>query len=247
VFEFTAVHRGLLQQMVVVWDPTESGAPTVDPAAPYGSSNPWKDVQRVAEKHGMKAPKAEAMRLHRETESALGVLLALGTLPAGRYELADPLAGRKSAFAGISLVDRAESAIAGELRTHPPHQRGRMLRFEFRDEHRQALQAMSLEWREWSEDDDDWIDGPAIDAKRPYGNLTFFFLELARAIGLSPARPTTRDDHGLSHDQIRRLGRLHHEMDLALQVFLRQAELPLGRYAPTPEAEKPWTRVEPAR
>ena len=64
-----------------------------------------------------------------------------------------------------------------------------------------------------------------VDLKRPYGEQTYFELDMAEAIGESVKRDTVgRPD--FTPAQRARYERLHREMQQALQVFLEHATLP---------------------
>ncbi len=46
-FHLSEHHVALLRKMVISWDIAEAGAPTVEPAAPYGSTELLDDVASV--------------------------------------------------------------------------------------------------------------------------------------------------------------------------------------------------------
>lgn len=98
-FNLTEDHLKLLRRMVVGWQDCETGAPEIDPKRPYGNSDVSLDV---AETLGWPIPNAErmpsreyerarealqdrAMRIHRETQTALDVVLRTGQFKAGLY------------------------------------------------------------------------------------------------------------------------------------------------------------------
>jgi hypothetical protein len=63
-----------------------------------------------------------------------------------------------------------------------------------------------------------------MDPKRPYGDMTYFFIDMAAALG----RPVIRDGKGdpqFSHQEIKEYQRLHGEMLWAITAFLRYAKL----------------------
>jgi hypothetical protein len=66
--------------------------------------------------------------------------------------------------------------------------------------------------------------GPNIevmDPKRPYGNMTYFYIDIANALG----RPIMPDGSGLSTHEIEDYQRLHGQMLWAVAAFLRYAKL----------------------
>jgi hypothetical protein len=63
-----------------------------------------------------------------------------------------------------------------------------------------------------------------MDPKRPYGGMTYFFIDMAAALG----RPLMRDRKGdpqLSRQEVKDYQRLHGEMLWAVTAFLRYAKL----------------------
>ena len=89
-------HVALLRRANVTWSSTECGAPRIDPKRPFGNSDLLMDIARIlgwklfedgcGEKHLSKEQHAEAVLLHRETETALQVMLAIGSFGLGEYE-----------------------------------------------------------------------------------------------------------------------------------------------------------------
>ena len=99
-FTLTADHLKLLRRFVVGWQDCETGAPEIDPKRPYGNSDVPLDV---AEALGWPIPNEErmtageydrarenlqerAMRIHREMQTALEIVLRTGMFEAGNYE-----------------------------------------------------------------------------------------------------------------------------------------------------------------
>ena len=91
-FQLTEDHIKLLRQMEVGWQRDEFGAPEIDPKRPYGNSQVYYDI---AEHLGRDIPeepkefsdeeKAEMFKLHRETETALQIVLRTGNFAPGVY------------------------------------------------------------------------------------------------------------------------------------------------------------------
>jgi hypothetical protein len=85
--------------------------------------------------------------------------------------------------------------------------------------------------------------GTGIDSKRPYGDMTCFYLDMARLLDVAP------DGHGagcqsrFSKAQIERFDALHRSMGPAVQVFLAQAALPPAIFARRPAGYGVWRRV----
>jgi hypothetical protein len=94
-FCLTQQHIMLLQAACVEWWDCETGAPAIDPKRPYGNSYVPGDVAEIlgirpeGDDDGnavlTKEQESECLRLHRETETALQIVLQHGLTP-GLYE-----------------------------------------------------------------------------------------------------------------------------------------------------------------
>jgi hypothetical protein len=92
-FEVTEDHLTLLRNANVGWDGCEFGAPSIDCKRPYGNSAVYGDMVRLLEWGGDGEYEAftehqqhELDRIHKETATALQIILAVGYFKAGRYE-----------------------------------------------------------------------------------------------------------------------------------------------------------------
>lgn len=105
-FTLTAEHVALLQAAWVDWEDVEWGAPAIDPKRPYGNGDLDRDLYYALatpearasvwdDDHGLPAGLApdewrlicERNRvLHRETETALQIVLRAGSFTPGVYE-----------------------------------------------------------------------------------------------------------------------------------------------------------------
>ena len=133
----------------------------------------------------------------------LRIATEFGSCPAGTY-----LYGRPPA-------DHEYSFFVEEL----PEECG----FVFTDTHRALLAKMSWELS------DPYLDEeiPGADPKRPYGDFTFYQLEMALHLGLIPAqKPADRDP--MTPQIVDAMTDLHFQMQPALQVFLHHFALADG-------------------
>ena len=103
-FTLTEDHIKLIRRMCVGWQHCEYGAPEINPKRPYGNSSVegdiyeilgWVDMKNLTEDEeedlfdgrGEFGDLAErAMVLHRETETALQIVLRIGSFTPGIYE-----------------------------------------------------------------------------------------------------------------------------------------------------------------
>ncbi len=93
-FTLTDEHVELLRNMWVVWQDCETGAPEIDPKRPYGNSNVARDVAEtlgwIEDGGELDDDDAErAMTLHRETATALQIVLCVGRFEPGVYDRVD--------------------------------------------------------------------------------------------------------------------------------------------------------------
>ncbi len=98
-FVLTDQHVALLRAANISWYEIEWGAPAIDGKRPYGNSDINGDLARLlnvdafidheGEERWTPEQFEEMRRLHRETETALQVILAAGQFTPGRYVTSD--------------------------------------------------------------------------------------------------------------------------------------------------------------
>jgi hypothetical protein len=96
--------------------------------------------------------------------------------------------------------------------------------FEFTAQHRRLLEQMSWEVSDPYSDE----DIPGADPKRPYGDFTFYQLEMALHLQLIPAQKPA-DHDPMTPEIVDAMTALHGQMQPALQVFLDRFEIAEGR------------------
>lgn len=202
--ELTLERIALIRRMVVAWNGTEVGAPMIHPDAPYGSTDRDDDIYNVT------GDDEGAEEEHRLLGDALAVFLQNASLKPGRYQYHNPLA--KLSSADVFDLFRDE-----ETRQTPEH-----ITFDVTEEHLKLLPRLSLAW-------DEEYEVPAVDPKRPYGDMTWYTVEMSVHLG----EPPEKDTNGravMPEAQEQRLMRLHREMQPAMQIFLRSADLAPGEF-----------------
>ena len=215
-FDLTLERIALIRRMVVAWNGAEAGAPMIHPDAPYGSTDRDGDIFNVT------GDDEGADEEHRAMGDALAVFLQNAVLKPGRYQYHNPLAKLDSS----DVFDVFRDEATGETPEH--------ITFEVTDEHLRLLSQLSLEW-------DEEYDVPSVDPKRPYGEMTWYTVEMAVHLGEPPEKDA--DDRAiLTDEQENRLERLHREMQPAMQIFLRYGDLGPGPFR-QPEGTVGW---EPA-
>ena len=99
-FKLTADHIKLLRRANVGWNDAETGAPEIDPKRPYGNSDVAGDVCEIlgwrpegcaGDDDGCytEEQRDRALALHRETETALQIILQMGEMTPGTFRQTD--------------------------------------------------------------------------------------------------------------------------------------------------------------
>lgn len=202
---FTPQHAALLRLLRVQWMPVESGAPGLDFEQPLLGG---PDTMAIARQALRTADDALVIRRMAELcRLAPRFVASQGKLAPGRYTLP---AEMKEAF------DFPESGVDA--------QGG----FTLRAEHLALLRAAV--WREADaqqleavlREGDRFWPMPFIDGKRPYGDASYYQIDMGRLLG----QPYQLDAKGYAiTDPAKdaRLEKLHYETLAALQVFLGHA------------------------
>jgi hypothetical protein len=194
----------IIREMVVSWNITETGAPTIDSEIPIGHGNFLNNLIRIT---GIN-DKDLAISLFQETNQFLEEYLQVADLRAGRYSYPNYLCTKGNNITIDILLD-----------IDPSQAKNQVITFDFTEQHKMLLQAASIRWHEWDEEDEGLYPTPGIDPKRPYGDRTYYELDMADALGM---------DYSEKLDPY--FQKLHFEMQSALQVFLRYASLPVDSH-----------------
>jgi hypothetical protein len=171
------------------------------------------------------APREEILRLGGrdggDAYRALAILLKFGELAPGDYSYANPFAGD----AGSWPVDAYGDAVI--VVPNEPE-----VRFHITADHLRLLHAACA-------------NGPGIDVKRPYGDMTCFYLDMGKLLGVAPQPDGTGCEESFTTDQLRRFDELHRSMAFALQTYLAHATIVPGKFARNPLRSGKWQRVAP--
>jgi hypothetical protein len=210
----TSKHVAALRKLRFDWNTRiESGGPVVDPAAPYGSGDMAADLAPII---GTRDRLAIA-RFHREVCAVLVWALENGELADGQYRLAHlDNAGMEQRLrrdlAGLP-AERIAAVLADLPQLEPDGY------FRFTGQHRQLLRALRFEWPDvqiMRIVAGSGYPAPAVNFKRPFGDMTAFEIDMASVLGLP--RPS------LGHvDPL--LNRLYWDMWPALQTFVEHATI----------------------
>jgi hypothetical protein len=202
--QLAARHLSLIHLLRVTWSPVEDGAPAIDIKTPL-----MRKGETIAV--AMEAMNTTDEQLAVRTLAELGLLvprfvLGEGTLTPGMYAV--PTEMRKYFEAYKSGVDATGM-------------------FDFGQEHLALLKGSN--WNIVDSDNiDEVLDGdtfwpmPDIDGKRPYGDMSYYPIDMARLLG-QPYQTDASGDMIEDPDKDARLEELHTHMLAALQVFLVHA------------------------
>jgi hypothetical protein len=168
--------------------------------------------------------------VYRHAMCAAEVLIQLGELARGRYEYENPLAGQP-----FELQPYLEHGHA--------EMRGTRVAFEVTTDHLKLLRHLGTGVR----DDGGFLIGIEIHAKRPYGEMTAFELDMGDILGIEPLGPPREDrpsQRDFTSEQLERFIALHEQMQPVLQIALQHATLTPGRFIRRPRASGRWRRTD---
>ncbi len=208
-FELTEIHLKMIRALHFTFDPTESGAPTISPERPYGSANLFADLEKLTGE----SDRLELAKKHTELYLALKTFLKHSSLGKGTYKVSnmDPDDIREISRQQLDVKDQI--TITAEQLV--------------------AMKALLWEWVESDEIEEQLDMGnwpvPKTDPKRPYGNFTYYQVELAEFLGWEMAQ----DEEGnfkTSSEQDEKLANIHNSLPGVFQVYVENADLAPGVY-----------------
>jgi hypothetical protein len=209
----TVPHISLLRHMHFTWDPAETGAPMLDPERPYGTAALLEQLRGMfpgEEDH------ATAQR-HVEMMFVLERALAHGFLDPGDYAVQN-LYPRKQRSA-LSGADGLSDADLGWIDA-------RTVRVG--EQHIKLLRAICVRWPSTSECEDrlarNVFPAASCDAKRPYGDMTAYMVDMTRILGLLDSDLSASSDNDSLH-------LLHLQMLPVMQVFVEHCRLEPDTYS----------------
>ncbi len=212
--EFNALHEKLPRCAKLYWLMVESGAPGIS----FSRFDEVDDTQNLDEKvlEFAKSAIEESSKqvLTEDLKSAIGSLAQALEIVLDHGEIKPGMYDCQK-----SKIDTTSLEILGiNLKN----------RFELTHEHIMLIRKLSVR------------EGvlPYIDPKRPYGNMTYFEFEMAKASGMT----LPRNGAGFPEKEKQHLHKLHFEMLPALHVFLRNAKIERGTFKHK-RFTRPWERV----
>jgi len=217
-FTLTSDHVRLLRQLRVVWVSVEAGAPVVDIEMPFGSKEIHRDVARILGHPGVfpappsgtprgRAGQMEVAELPAGLLEAVEILLDAGKLRPGSYTIVNGMRERVAATGQTWLIDDGVVPKVPATLTFP---------FQVTEDHLKLIAHANFDFF-------------GFDLKRPYGDMTYYWLDIADALGVA-IPPRTADGYAFTPEQIARFDRLHGEMLFTFQALLQYAQLEPGVY-----------------
>ena len=200
VYDLTLERIALIRRMVVAWGGEDPGAPTIHPDAPYGSLDRDGDIANVT------GDDEGAEEEHRALEVGLVVFAQNAQLKPGRYQYHNALAKLDRGAVGDVFRDLE----TGETPEH--------ITFAVTPEHLALIPGLGFGW-------DQARGVPRVDPQRPYGGEGSYLDAMKRHLATIPQAAANDDE-----DAETRLVRLHRELQPALQIFLRYADLGPGDF-----------------
>lgn len=196
--EFSAQHLSILRNLRVTWLPVESGAPGLRQFMPFGAN---RSTLPFGFELISRRDEVMLAKLLVETGQLIPAFCMHADLAVGRYAVP---ADMRDYFADPQTGVSSDGT------------------FDFREEH--AVLLRHFNWRMDMLDPPCW-PLPGVDGKRPYGDCSYFQIDMAAHLG----KPYSVGSNGeVQTDEARdaELAGLHCQMLTALQVFLLHARLP---------------------
>lgn len=214
----TADHLRLLRQLRVAWAPVEAGGPMIDGEMPFGSVEIERDMARILGHAGKRSERD--FGLPEGLVQAVAVLLDNAKLQPGTYEIFNGMGARIAGGGKLEISDSVALEIPAS----------RTLRFEVTPDHLKLFARASF-------------NEIGFDLKRPYGDMTYYWLDIADALGVAVPRAADGSPD-FKPEQIARFDRLHGEMLFTFQAFLQYAQLEPGVFV---MRDGRWTRKDTVR
>ncbi len=206
----TSDHIKLVRKLKVTWVNCEAGAPMINSENPFGGRGIYEDMAKIL---GLGDPSRLNTDQKRQLDQMLvdlaydipAIFLSSATVKAGKYLLKNTI-----------IDDYPAGKFNINIDGSGDYEFGKSLTFDFdlTEDHVKLLRVAA--WKYW-----------CIDPKRPYGDMTYFYIDIANAIGL-PFERTPDGKPNIAKRELKRMDRLHAEMVFAMSVLFQYGELEPG-------------------
>ena len=215
----TRRHLLVIRNLIVRWVDCESGGPGFS-LFPSGSEDAQAKkeseiAKRIREILGSsELGENEALTIYREALEAVAFFVHHASLPPGKYSFRLPF-------------PISESQNEPYLSRHLVELNDDVVTVEITKELLALLAKASVRFF-----DDEGLDiSTLVDCKRPYGEMSYYYIDVGNILKVAPAGPFRKDHPELrefTEQQKMAFEKLHFLTEPALQVFLRKAEISLG-------------------
>gem|GEM_PF-3353770 len=207
----TQKYLNLFRIVRLDWDGAESGAACFDSVAPFGDSSP---LELMAEKFGSGTIEEQA-KAHTRFAFSLNRFFETVQIEPGFYSLKNLTADDiRQKLSGYNLdASKTSFGLTDDGRVN------------LTEEMIAILRQTSWEWSLHAFEDFGAWPGPAIDPKRPYGDMSNWEVEMAKMLDL----PLTKNDEGYvetSQEQNAQLFNYHLSQLACAQAILEHGSLP---------------------
>lgn len=136
---------------------------------------------------------------------------------------------------GVVQIDFFASERDNQIVTMQPPRPQNGALFMFTEDHRKLLSTAAYFLRgnsRGSKGEEGYWDVPALNPKRPYGDMTYYPLDIARELGVAIDNKNydNTEEPPFKVDKLEKLVKLHLTMSHALILFLSEAEVETGTY-----------------
>jgi hypothetical protein len=224
-FRLDSLDVALLRAAAINWDPTETGAPTIDPACPFGSPHAESDLKRLASLSGVRLRANDGPERVKRMQQTLEIVLQVAKLDTGVQSAPDRLFGCQSPLDKIRRLDLAASDDSPMWKRADARQANVAL--DLTRNHLILLENLATRFTDWNDElSEKGLTATAgIDPKRPYGMVTDVAADIARILGLPRA-----EGSAAFLTERRRLRALHDDMRAVVIIALANGKFGAGTY-----------------
>lgn len=220
IYNFQQSDLDLIRHISLSWDPAESGAPIlntihpkegadIDPEDLFSILGDFIGVKMAGEDYSDEELENLWQAFYDIGECVMPIFAWHAKLKPGTYTTFNP-------WSEIPVDDFFEgSNIKIPMKEET-------LEFELTETHLKLIPYLKFRFY-------DEYQRPTVDSKRPYGDMSYFYIDMAEALGIE----VPVNDEGeaeFDQKQIDVFEQLHHEMLIALTVFFKYADIELKEY-----------------
>jgi hypothetical protein len=220
-------HLRFIRSLRVEWSWCEAGAPRLRCFRPAASDGELLAYVREVTGPWLLADESTLVSIYREGMLAATAFVSHAELAPARYEYESPLAPSQ-------LADEP-FAKSGRVQIH-----GGTIQMDVTREHLALLKRANVRFF----DDGGLRCEAAVDPKRPYGDMSYFYLDMGDILGVEPDGSPRENDPSVrefTEAQLRWLDDLHHTTQVALQILVQRGELRSETFQRLPPGIGRWT------